>query len=309
MKKFLSVLLALIMVVSFAACGSDSSNDANKEENTDKSTQTDAVEQTNPEEDEKPEKLTPTFSEELVIDEELCSVKITGIDPDNMWGYTLKAEIENKSSDKTLMFSTEHASINGVYCNTFFASEVAPGKKAKEEINFTDDFLKENNVKNYTDIAVTFRIYDSEDWLADDVVNKTVHIYPYGEDKASAFVREAKATDTVVADNENFTFIVTGYDPESDWGYEAKVFIVNKTDKTLMFSADEASVNGFMLDPFFAAPVYANECRATSINWAEDSLEESEITEIETIEFKLNVTDAEDWTADPIYNEAVTLNP
>lgn len=51
-----------------------------------------------------------------------------------MWGYTLKAQLENKSTEKTYMFSVESASINGVQCDPMFASEVAAGKKANEEI-------------------------------------------------------------------------------------------------------------------------------------------------------------------------------
>lgn len=41
------------------------------------------------------------------------------------------------------MFSVESASINGVQCDPMFASEVAAGKKANEEINFSTDTLEE----------------------------------------------------------------------------------------------------------------------------------------------------------------------
>lgn len=58
-------------------------------------------------------------------------------------GYTLKAQLENKSTEKTYMFSVESASINGVQCDPMFASEVAAGKKANEEINFSTDTLEE----------------------------------------------------------------------------------------------------------------------------------------------------------------------
>lgn len=63
-----------------------------------------------------------------------------------MWGYTLKAQLENKSTEKTYMFSVESASINGVQCDPMFASEVAAGKKANEEINFSTDTLEENGI-------------------------------------------------------------------------------------------------------------------------------------------------------------------
>lgn len=68
-----------------------------------------------------------------------------------MWGYTLKAQLENKSTEKTYMFSVESASINGVQCDPMFASEVAAGKKANEEINFSTDTLEENGIVEYAD--------------------------------------------------------------------------------------------------------------------------------------------------------------
>ena len=89
------------------------------------------------------------FEEVVAIDNAECAVKITEIDPDNMWGYTLKAQLENKSTEKTYMFSVESASINGVQCDPMFASEVAAGKKANEEINFSTDTLEENGIVEF----------------------------------------------------------------------------------------------------------------------------------------------------------------
>ena len=61
----------------------------------------------------------------------------------------LKAQLENKSTEKTYMFSVESASINGVQCDPMFASEVAAGKKANEEINFSTDTLEENGIVEF----------------------------------------------------------------------------------------------------------------------------------------------------------------
>ena len=41
------------------------------------------------------------FEEVTAVDNDECAVTITDIDPDDMWGYTLKALLENKSADKT----------------------------------------------------------------------------------------------------------------------------------------------------------------------------------------------------------------
>lgn len=226
MKKLVTLLLSLALVLSLAACGGeatpDASDDAPASSQNEESTENDNTENQ------------IVFEEVVAIDNAECAVKITEIDPDNMWGYTLKAQLENKSTEKTYMFSVESASINGVQCDPMFASEVAAGKKANEEINFSTDTLEENGIVEYTDIELTFKVYDSNDWSADPVGKETIHVYPYGEENAVAFVREAQATDNVIIDNDYVTVIVTGYEDDEIWGYTANLFLLNKTDKTVM---------------------------------------------------------------------------
>ena len=83
-------------------------------------------------------------------------------------------------------------------CDPLFASKVAAGKKSNDEISFT---IK-NDIGDFTDIEISFRIYDGNDWTADDVAKETVHAYPYGKDKATTFARTPLDTDNIITDNE-----------------------------------------------------------------------------------------------------------
>lgn len=297
----LAFMLALGLCMSLCACGGevapnpgDGTNTPQTENHKDKS---------------ETEKNEISFTEQVVVDNEECLIKITGIEPDDMWGFTLKVLLENKSAEKTYMFSVQSASINAVQCDPFFAAEVAAGKKANEKISFSDEKLEENGVGAFTDIELTFRVYDSEDWSADEVAYETVHVYPYGEGKAVQFVREAQASDNVLIDNEYVTVIVTGYEEDEIWGYTVNLFLLNKSDKNVMFSVDEASVNGFMADPFYATSVLAGKCAFSSMSWSDSTLEENSITEIEEIAFVLRAYDEDDWSADDLAKETITLNP
>ncbi len=310
MKKGLTVLLSMMLILQLAACGSESApnNDTNvpAPSQSAESPRTDSLET---KEDTIKEPTEIPFEEIIVIDNEECVIKITEIDPENLWGFTLKAYLENKSTDKTYMFSVESAAVNGVQCDPFFASEVAAGKKANEEINFTDSFLSENGIEKYTDIELTFHVYDSNDWMADHIAKETIHVYPYGKEKAAAFVRESQPTDNVIIDNEQVTVIVTGYETDDIWGYTVHLFLLNKTDSSVMFSVDEASVNGYMIDPFYAKSVSAGKCAFSSMSWSDTSLEENGITKVEEIEMLFKAYDDENWTGDNFVNEVVTLNP
>lgn len=311
MKRLAALLLAITLLFSLAACGGDvTGNNTNSSENNNStnSSQNDSTNngQNNNKDDKKNE---ISFTEIVAVDNDECTIKITDIDPDNLWGYTLKVQLENKSTEKTYMYSVESASINGVQCDPFFATEVAAGKKSNNEISFSDSDLEDNGVGDYTDIELTFRVYDSNDWMADEVARETVHVYPYGEDKATIFVRETQANDNVIIDNDYVTVIVTGYEDDAIWGYTVNLFLLNKTDKDVMFSIDEASVNGYMADPFYATEVAAGKCAFSSMSWSDTTLEDNNITDVEEIEFKFRAYDSDNWFGDDFANEIITLNP
>lgn len=308
MKKLITLLLSLALLLSLVACGSNETPNVS-DKTPDASQSGGDVGNSDSKGDDDKTTNQITFEGLVAVDNEECVIKIKEIDPDNMWGFTLKVELENKSAEKTYMFSVESAAINGVQCDPLFANEVAPGKKANESISFSNSSLKENGVEDYTDIELTFRVYDSNDWLSEAVARETVHVYPYGEDKATTFVRETQSSDNVIVDNEYVTVVVTGYENDTIWGYTVKLFLLNKTDKNVMFSADEASVNGYMADPFFATSVSAGKCAFSSMSWSDSTLQENGITEVEEIEFLLKAYDSDNWFGDGFANETITLKP
>ncbi|MCD7809603.1 MAG: hypothetical protein LUH02_09685 [Erysipelotrichaceae bacterium] len=292
-KKFFIVFLACFMMISLVGCSSDDSSSS--EDSSSETTEASDNE--------------ITFTELTVVDNDDCSIVINGIDEDGFWGYTLTAELENKSEDVTYMFSVESASVNGVMSDPLFASEVAAGKKSNEEISFiSDTTLEENGIDEFTDIELTFRVYDSDDW-EEAVANETVHVYPYGEDKATTFTRESQDTDNVLVDNDEVTVIVIGYDPDDTWGYGVNLYLVNKTDTEVMFSVDDASINGYMIDPFYATTVSAGKCAFSTISWYDTDLEDNGIEDIEEIEFKLTAYDDENYEDYYVDGQSVTLNP
>ena len=290
MKKLFALLLALVMVLSLAACTAiDIDVDSEKKG---------AAKVSAP----------ITFEETVVVDNESCTIKITDIDPDAMFGFELSIYLENKTESTKLMFAVDTASTNGVTNDPFFATTVEAGKKANESISFSDSDLADL-IGDFTDIELSFRVYDSDNWMADPVAEPSVRIYPYGEDKAVTYTREAQSSDTVIFENDKVSAIVIGYEEDSIWGYVANVYLVNNTDTTVMFTADDVSVNGFMCDPYFATTVNAGTCAFAQISWSTDSFEENKIENVEEIEMSMRAYDSEDWMADDFANEKVTLHP
>lgn len=327
MKKVIAILLCMLLLLSLTACGEDVEKAFNsltkkpeqdqaaaQPETTDEEVSAEpAVE---PAEPEAPvEEETPTapsgnaaFDPITVEDNEACLIQITGAGWDEWGDYTLEVYMENKSADTTYMFSVDTAAVNGLEVDPFFASELAPGKKANEEVSFSASDLTDAGITDPTDILMHFRVYDSDNWDADDVVNFWGNFYPQGEENATVFERPAQSTDQVLVDNDSCTIIVTGFEMDEFWGYTANLYLINKTNTTLMFSADDVSVNGFMLDPFYATTVAPQCAKFSSMSWDEEDLQNNGIEQVSEIELTFTVYDDENWDAEDLLNEVFTIS-
>lgn len=117
------------------------------------------------------------FTETVLVDDENCTFKITAIEEDNLFGYTLKVALENKT-DMELMFSLEGVSVNGFMCDPFWAEEIAPGKRSNTEISWSSSDFEDNGITDVESITLPIRVYDADDWMADDFVSETFTLNP-----------------------------------------------------------------------------------------------------------------------------------
>lgn len=245
--------------------------------------------------------------ETILVDNENVTFQIVGFAEDPIWGQTMNVYLENKT-DKTLVYTIEACAINGVMNDPFWATEVLPGSKANESISWMSPSGNASSA-GITKLDFTLRISDSEDFMAEPVFNQSFSIYPVGEENVVPDVYSIKESDIVLFDTDDAAMIVTGFRNDEIWGYTVDIYIVNKTQNTLMFAVDSATINGFMCDPFWACEVNANTCAYHSISWLQDELDSNGITDVEEILLALRVYDSNDWMADAVIDQQYTINP
>ena len=119
----------------------------------------------------------------------------------------------------------------------------------------------------------------------------------------------APFAEVTLVDDESCTVIIKGYDENALLGYGVNVFLENKTDKELMFSVSEVSVNGFMCDPFWGATVSAGKKANEQITFFASDFESNGIETVEEITFTLKVYDNGDWLAGNLVEKSFTVNP
>lgn len=244
----------------------------------------------------------------VIPDNEFCTFKINSIETDNMWGYTLKACLENKT-DLELMFSLSNVSVNGFMCDPLWATTVTSGMKSNEEISFTSESFERNGIVDVTDITFTLSVYDNNDWAAEHLVSEEFTIYPLGEEAVQSYTRTPAEGEIVLFDNENCAMIITGFEPDNLFGYTVNAYLENKSDSNLMFSIGDASVNGFMCDPLWAETVAAGKRSNTAISWMTSDFEANGITEVESLTLPITVYDADNWTDSYLVEDTFTVEP
>lgn len=111
-------------------------------------------------------------------------------------------------------------------------------------------------------------------------------------------------SENIVVNENNVVFVITSAPYKDDiWGAGIKVRLENSTDKTLMYSLKNVSVNNYMVNTLFATEVAPNKKENTSITIFTSDLEDNGITQIDNVEFTLRVYDINDWLADPIIDD------
>ena len=248
-----------------------------------------------------------SFEGFTAVDNDQCSIQIDSVEDDEIWGFVINVTLENKSSDKTYMFSVDGATVNGVQDDPYFSAEVAAGKKAKESISFSD--LENYGITECTDVMLTFQVYDSDNWESSVVEGETVHVYPFGEENAAAFTRESASTDQILVDNDSVTVVLIGTEEDELWGYTVNFYIINKTDANLMCAIDNASVNDYMADPYFATSILPGAQKFTGASWSGETLQESGVETVEYLDFTLRIYNWDDLEADDLFNESIHVTP
>ena len=95
-------------------------------------------------------------------------------------------------------------------------------------------------------------------------------------------------------DNDDLTFVIYEV-AEDSWGKAFQCFAENKTGKNLVLTWDDASINGYMVEPYWAVQLPAGTKAYTDVSFMKEDLEKNEITDIQEVEFTLRAYDGEDW--------------
>lgn len=307
MKRIFTLLLSCALLLTLAACGG-SKAPAPTDSGTfppvappAESVPEASIQSTQPQ---------PAMAETVLVDNDQVTFAVVSAQENAHTGMQLQVQCVNKT-DRTLLFSWDMVSVCGYMYDPFWAQEVAGGKTANSTVYLDTLELERMGVAAVEEISFSLRVVDSENWMDEPLVESPFTIYPTGLDPDTLQLPEHPDTagQVVIADNQDLRFVVERADRENNAGYLLHVYMENKTDRNLMFSWDMVSVNGYMIDPFWAVSVAAGKRACSRITFYKSDLDGSGIDTVSEVSFTLSVCDYDDWTADYLLNESCTYTP
>lgn len=320
MRRFLGILLSLMLLVSLAGCGgtpapteapqATESLQATTPAPTD-SVETEAAptqgEETEETYEEEVARIYTTEAQELVNDENV-TFAITGFRENAHLGLEMQIHCENKS-DKDMMFSLNNVSVCGVMFDPFWAEEVAAGKQVNSVVYFDTYALEAMGIDWLDEISFRLSVIDNVNWMDDPFVDEDFTVYPTGLDATSIEYPQYqhKHGQTEVVDNDQLLFIVEKVDDAENDTYTLYCYVENRTDKELLVSWDGVSVNDFMVDPFWAAGVGAGKQLYSQISFLGSDLEQQGIETVSKIDFTLAAIDYDSF--ETVFEEKCSFQP
>lgn len=341
MKKYLSLLMAVLLVLSLAACGDKRENGDNSDDSGVGSFSSSVPDKSEKLESDKSEKVEPdksklpdksigdgSFSEEVfgpekpispvkadefpivIVDNDDYCWRIEGPADSQFNDFVLDMYVENKTSDKNIAMDIKDTTLNGVFVGYSFAANLKPGESYTGLWSFNDYDHEYVDIGDYTDIGFKWEVTETSDTSNPQALESgEMHVYPYGEDSATLYVREAKSTDEVAMDNElvKVTYDSYGYDVE-DGSFYVLFYVERKSEAMPAVSVDDGFVNGEDVLCYGAGQLTYGDKMFFRISWDIEDLAEAEIENIDNVRLELTVRDYGAETLEWI-DEEFTIEP
>jgi len=286
-KKTKLVALILCLVLSFIllqACGSSSSNDAEKDiissENKEESGTTDKNESGK----------TVTIEEQVLFEQDGIVVTAKEYVTDRIWGDGIKLLIEN-NSDKDVTVGCNALIVNNYMISDLLVSGVAAVKKANEVMYLSSEELEAAGIDSVGQIEVYFHVYDTDTY---DTLFDTEGVMIQTSEYAHMDTTPNDAG-TELYNADGIRIVGKTVDENSFWGTAILLYCENNSGRSVSISVEEMSVNGFMMNPLFTTTIYDGKMAVEDITVFSSDLEENGIEKIEDVELKFHIYDADSY--------------
>lgn len=299
MKRMICLILALAMIFTLAACGSQedpvvtTATEVTVE--VEEAVAPETTEATQPETTEATE-IVYEVAEGALVDDENVTFSLGAVSSNDLAGMVLEVTCVNKTQEE-LVFSWTDVSVCGLMYDPNWAVNVPAGETLASQVEIDTYALETMDIHSADEITFQLNVISSENWMGAPYVAEYFTVYPTGLSAETVVypIREAVVSEQILVDDENMTFIIE-YVEADELTYQLRCYITNKTAETIMTNWENVTVNGESVDPFWTALVAPGKSAYAQVVFNMSDLESLGIEDVEQLDFDLFAYNYSDWT-------------
>ena len=296
MKKFICILMILVLAFSLFACSNG--DDSDKKDNDKNVGKVDKADDNTVTEQKKPERS--TIEETVLVDEGGLKVTALSIEYDYMRLYTgVNLLIENNMGCDITLHCWE-GSVNGYALEPGLATEVKNGESANDTVYFYNSAIERCDIETISYFEFKFRAtHGSYDRLltTDMLMLKTSAYDTYKIDY--------NVDGNVIYDKNGIKIVAKDVLVDEKFSH---IFVENKSGKNIYVEENDAFINSVEVWSMTHNEYIPNDRYGVILlEYSDDDMEENNITEVNEIKVSFDIKENIDKKIDT--TELVTLTP
>jgi hypothetical protein len=278
MKKWLALILAMILCLSLPSCAKDDAKD-----NDDELSANDSGNE---------EMTAVTIEERVIYDQNDVKVTVNGLKYSTSLGVTMELTVQNNRSEDFKITASDF-SVNGLMIDALFYHDVAAGETAQADLYMTKKTLEISHITVIQTIEFRLRFVEPESY---DTLFESNSIR-LGTTADPDYQQPINDLGIVAYSDSNIRFIIQDIHEDKELKQQnVLVFIENNSQRTWTLLLDSFKVNGVEIDPVFSCEIPVGKKAYDFISISMDDLTEQNITRIDTLEFTLRVIDFDEYS-------------
>lgn len=224
-----------------------------------------------------------------LFENDACSMTLTKAEIDSLSDYCWDVTVVN-CTDRAQIFTMKRAYVNDFDFDPLWVERVEAGRTLETKIIWQSPQMQERGIMQVTRVDFNLSVYEA-DAPENTVANEQITVYPSTKSAHIDYLRSRMTTDIDVVDNEHFKFVIVGFDGESRWGSELKVYAANHDSFPVIFKLDNVTVNDQPCDPQWSYRLDGGKQGFGSIVWFDSALEELAIEGSMEFQYDLLICD------------------
>lgn len=302
MKKFIALLLAVMLMLSATGCslplelaakvkgvGNDTSVQDDLQTDMEDDTDDSVLDDYDDVDEETGEEKAYDIDEQVIYDNGSVNVAVHSM-VDTGYGTVILTLDINNTGSQNITVTSENFLINGIVIDSALYAEVNAGKKIREDMYIMKEDLVSRDITTVKDIEIKFSIVNGDNF--DDIV--VSDLIKFSTNDAGSYEQQYNDKGLVAVDKDGIKVVVQGIvSSDDDYVTKIRFYIENNTDKTLQFNSADVSVNGSMMMPGFYPKVPAGRKAYADMTFINTELEDNDIEKINEIELNIIAMDSE----------------